>query len=108
MNWTTKKPVAPGWYWYRSPSQACTIKEVKHGAIGLNVDQWPIDMYADTVEWAGPVDLMRTQALELANDRIWVQQHLGLLPDAHTGIVIAVGVRRTKPPSGLGRSGGHE
>ena len=60
LNWTTKKPTKPGWYWYRSECDGHTVKVMHYidddgdGPYLATSEDLALNDLAG--EWAGPVE----------------------------------------------------
>ena len=66
MNWTTEKPAAPGWWWYRETSTSPPHPVRIFDTGGPQLYAWPVDDRAASFvtkdlrncagEWAGPLE----------------------------------------------------
>ena len=62
MNWTNKRPTAPGWYWYRKGEQE-EKRLLKLGIVAFSDDMkaiWPSGRSESIIkmsgEWSGPME----------------------------------------------------
>lgn len=60
MNWSSKKPTIPGWYWYRNKRGEPKCVEfvmIKHLGILFNDLRLPRDLDSWPGEYAGPIPM---------------------------------------------------
>ena len=61
MNWTTEKPIRPGWYWFRPLADLAAEPEMVqvYEDNGVMYLTWPDDRTEELTnvrgEWAGPI-----------------------------------------------------
>lgn len=65
MNWASKKPTVPGWYWYRGEhDEPKCVEFVKTDTLGIlfNDSRLPRDLDCWPGEYAGPIPMPKEAA----------------------------------------------